>query len=134
VPLAVLLAATGPWLVPGFYGSEFAPAAPVLALLLAGMGLSQVLFWTRPAILALGRPDFALRLTMLNAAVKVSLVLLLIPALGALGMAALTASLFALGALLSTRFVARALRQAPSRAPRRPVALPEPDALAGEIE
>jgi O-antigen/teichoic acid export membrane protein len=135
VPLAVVLAAAGPWLIPAFYGAEFAPAAAPLALLLAGMGLSQVLFWNRPTILALGRPDYALRLTVLNAVLKVGLVLLLVPALGSLGMAAITAGLFALGALLSTRFVARALRRVsgPSSAPPLPAVL-EPDSLASEAE
>lgn len=135
VPLAVLLAAAGPWLIPAFYGAEFAPAAPALALLLAGMGFSQVFFWNRPTMLALGRPEVALRLTVLNVALKVPLVLLLVPALGALAMAGITAGLFVLGATLSTMFVLRALAAGPQRGRTPPPAtFLEPESPAGEVE
>ncbi len=106
-----------------------------MALLLAGMGLSQVLFWNRPTLLALGRPGFALRLTILNTALKVSLVLLLVPALGALAMASITAALFVLGTALSTVFIARALRGGWARgsAPP-PAAFVEREPLASDVE
>ncbi len=135
VPLAALLGAAGPWLVPRLYGAEFAPAAPILALLLAGMGLSQVLFWNRPTILALGRPGFALRLTLLNAVLKVPLVLLLVPTLGAVAMAGISAGLFVLGAILSTLYVGRALGRGPDGdRPARSTLPLEPEPLAGEVE
>ncbi len=127
VPGAILLALAAPWALPAFFGAQFAPATPALAPLLAGIGLAQVFFWTRPTLLALGRADVALGVAALNTLLKVALVLLLVPATGALGMAGITAALFVLGAALSALFVARALRAGP-----RPDAAPAAMAVEGE--
>lgn len=105
VPLGLVLAAAGPWLLATFYGREFLPAYPSLLLLLAGMGLAQILFWTRPTLLALGRHRFALLVAAGNAALKVPATLLAVPRFGQVGMAAVTSALFVLGSVVSAAAV-----------------------------
>lgn len=101
VPLGLVLLAAGPWILSTFYGAGFLPAYPSLALLLIGMGLAQVLFWTRPTLLALGKHRFALLVAVVNALLKVPATLLVVPRFGQVGMAAVTSSLFVFGSLLS---------------------------------
>lgn len=111
VPVGVLFAASG-WLwVPIFYGAEFLPALWVFAILLVGIGFADIAFWMRPVLLALGRPDVALRITAFHTVLKVGLVTLLVPIGTHLAMAGITGGLFVLGTVLGGGFALRALRR-----------------------
>jgi O-antigen/teichoic acid export membrane protein len=79
------------------YGTPFVPAATALALLFVGMGFANVLFWNRPALLALGRADFPFKVNLGIAAMKVVGILLVIPAYGYIGNAALLTGLYVVG-------------------------------------
>lgn len=104
-----------PWLIRTFYGAEFVPAFPAYLILLAGMGLASGLFWTRPALLALGRPDIALKISIVQLALKVAMVLLLVPDNGYLMMAGILALLYAGGAVTARSFVVTTLAASSKR-------------------
>jgi O-antigen/teichoic acid export membrane protein len=53
------------------YSTEFLPAFPVLMVLLVGFGFANILFWSRPLLLALGRADFTLWSAFIGMAGKV---------------------------------------------------------------
>ena len=96
-PVCLVVAiASGP-LISGVFGRGFAPAAGALTLLLVGMAFGNLLFWTRPALLALGRADYPFKVSSLLAVLKVVGVLTLVPVYGYLGNAALLSGLYVLG-------------------------------------
>lgn len=111
VPVTLLLAVFTPWLIDTFYGSEFLPATPAVWLLLPGLSMANVLFWTRPAMLALGRPDVALRISLLHAVLKVVLAVSLVPLWGYLALAGTLSSLYLLGLGLALAFILPELRR-----------------------
>jgi O-antigen/teichoic acid export membrane protein len=84
------------------YGEEFLPAYPALLILLFGFLIANLLYWHRPALLALGRPDFPTKLNFILALVKVTGVLLLVPRFGYLASAALLAGYYILSSVIST--------------------------------
>jgi O-antigen/teichoic acid export membrane protein len=55
------MAAFGWWLIPFLYGLEYGPAYPAFMILLAGYGFANIFHWNRPLLLALGRPDYPLK-------------------------------------------------------------------------
>jgi O-antigen/teichoic acid export membrane protein len=65
-----LMGAFGWWLIPFLYGAEFSPAYPAFLILLAGYGFANIFHWNRPLLLALGKPDFPLKMAAVGAAVK----------------------------------------------------------------
>lgn len=83
------------------YGTEYLPAFPALMILLFGFLVSNTLFWRRPALLALGRPDFPTKLNFILAILKIVGVLLLVPTYGYLASSALLAGYYILNALIS---------------------------------
>lgn len=120
VPVGLVFLAVSPWTVPWLYGDGFSPAIPTFALLLLGVGFADILFWMRPALLALGRPDVALRITILNTVLKIALTVVLVPIGGQIAMASITGGLFILGTLIGVAYAMRALHaleQARSAAP-----------------
>ena len=88
------LALIGWWLVPVMYGREYAPAYPALLVLLVGYGVANTVNWNRPLLLALGMPDYPLKVTGLVGAVKTILTLWIVPFLGYIAEAALLSSYF----------------------------------------
>lgn len=84
------------------YGEEFLPAYPALLILLFGFLIANLLYWHRPALLALGRPDFPTKLNFILALIKVAGVLLLVPRFGYLASAALLAGYYILSSVIST--------------------------------
>jgi O-antigen/teichoic acid export membrane protein len=110
VPVGGCFLAVSPWMVPWLYGPDYRPAISVFAILLLGMGISDILFWTRPMLLALGRPDVSLRITALHTVLKVVLVVTLVPAGKAVAMASITSGLFILGAAIGSMFALYKLR------------------------
>lgn len=97
LPAGLLVALLGAPLIRAVYGAAFAPAAAALGLLLAGMGYANLLFWNRPALLALGRADYPLKVNVGVAVLKLIGVVLLIPAYGYIGNAALLSVLYVAG-------------------------------------
>jgi O-antigen/teichoic acid export membrane protein len=110
VPVGACFLAVSPWMVPRLYGPDYRPAITVFAILLLGMGISDIVFWVRPLLLSLGRADFALWITALHTVLKVVLVVSLVPAGGAIAMASITAGLFILGTLIGATFALYRLR------------------------
>jgi len=64
---------------------SYEPAFPALMVLLIGFGAANILFWNRPLLLALGIPDYPLKVAFWGTVAKVSLTILLVPASGAYG-------------------------------------------------
>ena len=117
VPITAALAILAPWVIQRFYGDEFLPAAPALWLLLPGLALANILFWTRPALLALGRPDVALRIGLLHAGLKILLAIALVPLWGYLALAGTLSGLYFIGLGLSLAFILPELRRLAAAAP-----------------
>jgi O-antigen/teichoic acid export membrane protein len=111
VPLVLLLGAAGKWIVGTAYGAEFMPATNVLLILLIGMGFSHLLFWNRPALLALGRADYAFKVNLLLAAVKVVGIFVLIRSHGYIGAAVLLSFLYLVGVSMAVAKVRSIIRR-----------------------
>lgn len=92
--LCVLFA---PWLIYRFYGQEYEPVIPALFILLIGMGFAQVFFWARPSLLALGHADYAMKVNILIAVLKIVGIMSLVRNFGYLGNAILLTVLYVLG-------------------------------------
>ena len=71
------------------YGPSFVPAVPAVAILLVGVGIDGVLFWTRITLLAMGEPGYATVVNLWTTAAKYALAFLLVPVGGYLALAAL---------------------------------------------
>ena len=83
------------------YGEEFLPAYPALLILLVGYLVANTVFWRRPALLALGRPDFPTKVNVILAVLKILGVILIVPRYGYLAAAALLAGFYILNSLIS---------------------------------
>jgi O-antigen/teichoic acid export membrane protein len=59
--------------------SEYAPAYPIVLILLAGFGTANILFWNRPLLLAQGRAEFPFWVSFWVMLAKVALTLVLLP-------------------------------------------------------
>jgi O-antigen/teichoic acid export membrane protein len=64
---------------------EYLPAYPVMLVLLIGFGMANILFWNRSLCLALGLPDYPLKVYLLGMVAKVALAFWLIPLAGNTG-------------------------------------------------
>jgi O-antigen/teichoic acid export membrane protein len=111
IPLALLLAAAGEWIIRVAYGTAFTPAANVLLILLVGMGFSHLLFWNRPALLALGRADYAFKVNLLLALAKVVGIFVLIRSHGYIGAAVLLSILYLVGVSLAVAKIRSTVRR-----------------------
>jgi O-antigen/teichoic acid export membrane protein len=71
------------WVVFGhslhIYETEYMPAYPILLVLLAGYGFANILFWNRSLLLAQGKADEALWISLIAMLAKVGLALLILP-------------------------------------------------------
>jgi O-antigen/teichoic acid export membrane protein len=77
-----------------FYGEEFLPAYPAMAILLVGLLVANTFYWNRTTLLALGRADYPTKVNAIAAVLKVALALLLIPKAGYLASAALLSAYY----------------------------------------
>lgn len=90
------LALFGPWIV-SLWGTGFLPQAYyALLILLLGVTVVNVFYWNRTVLLPLGLPEFPTLVTLAGALLKVAAILLLVPQLGALGMAITLSGFFLL--------------------------------------
>lgn len=116
-PVVVLATATAivlsPWLITLFYGQAFREAAPVFSLLVVGMAVATLVFWSEPVALIFGR----LRQIMITSiSLSVGVLLLqfaLVPVYGKEGTAASLALAWALGYLLLIPWVPELWRREP---------------------
>jgi len=107
------LAVLGPWVV-SLWGAEFLPESYLaLLVLLPGVVAVSIFFWNRNVLLPLGLPEYPTKVTLAAAVAKVVLIFVLVPRLGAVGMA-ITLSSFFLGtaALLVWKTLREIHRQA----------------------
>ncbi len=86
VPACLGLIVLGPWFL-SWYGPDFVAAYPAMALLLAGVLVVNVFYWTRILLHALGKASYPTRTYLLVGLLQVAGILLVVPALGAPGMA-----------------------------------------------
>ncbi|MBC8335175.1 MAG: oligosaccharide flippase family protein [Anaerolineales bacterium] len=92
--VGIFLLFAGGWLIPTFYGPEYAPATPATLILLIGFGMANILYWNRPLLLSLGMPIYPLKVMALTGLVKIGLSFLLVPTYGYLAQAALMSGYF----------------------------------------
>lgn len=84
----------GRWLIVTFYKPEFAPAYPVLLILLIGFGFANIFYWNRNLLLSQGLPDYPLKAVAFTGAIKLLLTFLLVPRFGILMESALFSAFF----------------------------------------
>jgi O-antigen/teichoic acid export membrane protein len=111
LPLVLSLSLCSRWLIRVLYWAEFVPSAGVLIILLCGMGFSSVLFWNRPALLALGLADYPLKVNAALAIIKVVGIFIIIRNYGYIGTAALLTGLYLVGVSLAVLKVRSEIRR-----------------------
>jgi O-antigen/teichoic acid export membrane protein len=106
LPASLALILFGPWVI-GIYGQEFLPTSYIcLLILLVGVSTVNVFYWNQLALLPLGFPDVPTKVLFIGAVLKVTGTIILIPYLGAPGMAILLSGfLFATTLVLVWRSV-----------------------------
>jgi O-antigen/teichoic acid export membrane protein len=86
------------------YGPSFLPAVAALAVLLVGIVIDGILFWTRIALLSMGEPGYPTAVNLWTTGAKFALAFLLVPVSGYLALAGLhSAALAAMNALTARR-------------------------------
>ncbi len=86
VPACLGLLVLGPWFL-SWYGAEYGAAYPTMAILLAGVLVVNVFYWTRILLHALGQAGYPTRTYLAVGALQVIGIALFVPMLGAPGMA-----------------------------------------------
>jgi len=76
------------------YKAVYAPAFPVLLVLLVGFGFANIFFWNRSLLLAFGKADLPLKVGFYAMLGKVILAFLIVPRLGYMAEAALFSAYF----------------------------------------
>jgi O-antigen/teichoic acid export membrane protein len=112
VPATVVIAALSVPLIGYVYGREFVPAVPALFILLVGMGVANLFFWARPALLALHRPDYQMRIAFVLVVVKLAGIVALVPGTGYVGSAALATAIYLPGSAILVWKVRQIVREA----------------------
>jgi O-antigen/teichoic acid export membrane protein len=101
IPAGLFLCVLARSLIHYFYGSDFIPSADALMILYVGLAFAHLFFWNRPALLALDRPDYPMKINVLIAVLKIVGVFAIVPIFGYLGNAALLSGLYLLGVSLT---------------------------------
>lgn len=117
LPVVVVAIVLAPVLITTLYGETFRPAYYALVLLLPGLAFANIFFWTRSALLALGRPDYATQINLLIAVIKVLGAVVLVSRLGYIGNAIVLSGLYFLGISLSLQKISTLItaREQPKR-------------------
>lgn len=93
---ALGLGVLGTWVV-SLWGSQYLPVAyQALLILLLGVTVVNAFYWNRIVLLPLGLPEYPTLVTGMGALLKVAAILVLVPRLGALGMAITLSGFFLL--------------------------------------
>ncbi|NMC80071.1 MAG: oligosaccharide flippase family protein [Chloroflexi bacterium] len=90
----VAFALLGRWFLGIFKQGEYLPAFGAILVLLVGYGAANILFWNRPLLLSLGKPNFPLIVTFVVGALKTGLMFVLVRPFGYLAQAALLSGYF----------------------------------------
>jgi len=101
VAATLFLVLLGQPLIRYVYKPELLPAYPALVILLVGYLAANTFYWRRVALLALGRPDFPVKVNLILALLKVIGLILLVPRFGYLASAALLAGFYWVGSIVS---------------------------------
>lgn len=88
LPVSIGLVAIAPVAIATLYGQPFLPAAAALAILLVGVNIDGILFWTRSTLLSMGEPGYPTAAILFATAAKYALAFLFVPAGGYLALAA----------------------------------------------
>ena len=108
VPVSVGLVLVGWPAIALLYGQSFVPAVPALAILLVGIVIDGVLFWTRITLLSMGEPGYPTAVNAWMTGAKYALAFLLVPVGGYLMLAALhSLALAGMNALTARRTLSR---------------------------
>ena len=99
--VSLILILMGPLIIQYVYAPEYLPAYPALLILLAGYLVANTFYWNRVALLAIGLPEFPVKVNLVLAMIKIVGVLLLVPVYGYLASAALLAGSYIIGVTVS---------------------------------
>ena len=118
VPACLGLTVLGPWFL-SWYGPEFGSAYPAMVLLLAGVLVVNMFYWTRILLHALGHATYPTRTYLIVGLLQVLGILLLVPKLGAPGMAMMWSGYSVVTSLILVRKGLQEIRRAatPQSAP-----------------
>jgi O-antigen/teichoic acid export membrane protein len=110
-PAAIVVWLAGGTVTVSLFGADFRQAAPALGALMVGMGFANILFWSRPALLGLGLPGYALAATAVAAVVKVIGIVVFVPTGGYVAAAWVLSAVYVVGVGMSAVKVAGELRR-----------------------
>jgi len=118
VPACLGLTVLGSWFL-SWYGPEFGSAYPAMVLLLAGVLVANVFYWSRILLHALGHATYPTRTYLIVGLLQIVGILILVPRLGAAGMAMMWSGYTVLSALILVRKGLQEVRHgaAPEAAP-----------------
>ncbi|MDT8897364.1 lipopolysaccharide biosynthesis protein [Thermanaerothrix sp. 4228-RoL] len=94
--VGVGLVLVGPWFLSWFKDGAYLPAFPLILALLIGYGFANIFYWNRPLLLALGKPNDPLMITLVVGILKTLLMFVLVKRYGVLSLALLLSSYFIL--------------------------------------
>ena len=114
VPACLGLTVLGPWFL-SWYGPEFGLAYPAMVLLLAGVLVVNMFYWTRILLHALGHATYPTRTYLIVGLLQVLGILLLVPKLGAPGMAMMWSAYSVVTSLILVRKGLQEIRRAAAR-------------------
>ncbi len=114
VPACLGLTVLGPWFL-SWYGPEFGSAYPAMVLLLAGVLVVNMFYWTRILLHALGHATYPTRTYLIVGLLQVLGILLLVPKLGAPGMAMMWSAYSVVTSLILVRKGLQEIRRASAR-------------------
>jgi O-antigen/teichoic acid export membrane protein len=89
-----VLALSGWFLLPLIYGQQALPAYPAMLILLVGYGFANIFQWSRPLLLALGKPATPVLVSLICGVFELALIFLLVPYFGYLALAAILSAYF----------------------------------------
>lgn len=98
IPASLILVIFGPFLVQ-IYGADFQPAYPVVLILLAGVIIANLLYWSRSVLLPLGMPDYPTKVGFVAAVIQIAGMLIFVPEHGATMMALTLTGFFMINSL-----------------------------------
>lgn len=108
----------GRWFLGFFKQGEYLPAFGAILILLVGYGAANILFWNRPLLLSLGKPNFPLAVTFGVGAVKTGLMFMLVRPFGYLAQAALLSGYFVVSVAIIVLRGWKEMRRLEKRSPQ----------------
>jgi len=87
LPVALIMFIFATQIVSLTAGQDFIPAVVAIRIMIVGIVVAVLLFWTHPAYLAMGRADAHVKVNAVSSALLIVLTFLLVPTLGFIGSA-----------------------------------------------